>query len=138
MLEGGKMLDQANNKIKYFIEAVKIVEAPLGELSVLIKSVETKIKDINIRFYGNSIKSKLDIEQVPTAYSRLMSILYEQKYSTSAPTNTHIESFIIADDEFKPIYKEIKNLLKVDIKEIEDKLKIIDAPYTPGRLKPKN
>ena len=138
MLESGKMLDQANNKIKYFIEAVKIVEAPLGELSVLIKSVETKIKDINIRFYGNSIKSKLDIEQVPTAYSRLMSILYEQKYSTSAPTNTHIESFIIADDEFKPIYKEIKNLLKVDIKEIEDKLKIIDAPYTPGRLKPKN
>ncbi len=138
MLEGGKMLDQANNKIKYFIEAIKIVEAPLGELSVLIKSLEVKIKDINIRFYGNSIKSKLDIEQVPTAYSRLMSILYEQKYSTSAPTNTHIESFIIADDEFKPIYKEIKNLLKVDIKEIEDKLKIIDAPYTPGRLKPKN
>tara|TARA_B110000093_G_scaffold30239_1_gene30583 strand:+ start:434 stop:3712 length:3279 start_codon:yes stop_codon:yes gene_type:complete len=138
MLEGGKMLDQANNKIKYFIEAIKIVEAPLGELSVLIKSLEVKIKDINIRFYGNSIKSKLDIGQVPTAYSRLMSILYEQKYSTSAPTNTHIESFIIADDEFKPIYKEIKNLLKVDIKEIEDKLKIIDAPYTPGRLKPKN
>jgi hypothetical protein len=138
MLEGGKMLDQANNKIKYFIEAIKIVEVPLGELSVLIKSLEVKINDINIRFYGNSIKSKLDIEQVPTAYSRLMSILYEQKYSTSAPTNTHIESFIIADDEFKPIYKEIKNLLKVDIKEIEDKLKIIDAPYTPGRLKPKN
>ena len=138
MLESGNMLDQAKNKIKYFNEAIKIVEAPLGELSYLIRSVEAKIKDINVRFYGNSIKSKLDIEQIPTAYSRLMSILYEQKYSTSSPTKTHIESFIIADDEFAPIYNEIKNLLKIDIKEIEDKLKIIDAPYTPGRLRPKN
>jgi len=138
MLESANILSEAKNKIKYFKEAVKIVEAPLGELSVLIKSVENKIKDISIRFYGNTIKSKLDIEQIPTAYSRLTSILYEQKYSTSAPTNTHIESFEIANEEFTTIYIEVKSLVKNDIKQIENKLKIIGAPHTPGRLKAMN
>ena len=138
MLESANILSEAKSKIKYFKEAIKIVEAPLGELSVLIKSVENKIKDISIRFYGNTIKSKLDIEQIPTAYSRLTSILYEQKYSTSAPTNTHIESFEIANEEFTTIYIEVKNLVKIDIKEIENKLKIIEAPHTPGRLKARN
>ena len=138
MLESANILSEAKSKIKYFKEAIKIVEAPLGELSVLIKSVENKIKDISIRFYGNTIKSKLDIEQIPTAYSRLTSILYEQKYSTSAPTNTHIESFEIANEEFTTIYIEVKSLVKIDIKEIENKLKIIEAPHTPGRLKARN
>jgi hypothetical protein len=36
-----------------------------------------------------------------------------------------------------PIFNQIKNLLKVDIKEIENKLKILNAPFTPGRLKAK-
>ena len=138
MLESANILSEAKSKIKYFKEAIKIVEAPLGELSVLIKSVENKIKDISIRFYGNTIKSKLDIEQIPTAYSRLTSILYEQKYSTSAPTNTHIESFEIANEEFTTIYIEVKSLVKIDIKDIENKLKVIEAPHTPGRLKARN
>ena len=138
MLSAAKMLGDASNKIRYFKEAIKLVEAPYDELSKLIFNTEFKIKSINTRFYGNSLKSKLDIQEVPTAYGRLMSILYEQKYSTSSPTKTHLESFEIAKEEFTPIFNKIKNILEVDIKEIEDKLKIIKAPYTPGRLKPNN
>ena len=137
MLSAAKMLGEASNKIKYFKQAIKLVEAPYDELSKLIFNTDSKIKSINTSFYGNSLKSKLDIQQVPTAYGRLSSILYEQKYSTSSPTVTHLKSFEIAKDEFIPIFNKIKNLIEVDIKEIENKLKIIKAPYTPGRLKPK-
>ena len=138
MLSAAKMLGDASNKIRYFKEAIKLVEAPYDELSKLIFNTDSKIKSINTSFYGNPLKSKLDIQEVPTAYGRLMSLLYEQKYSTSSPTNTHLESFEIAEEEFTPIFNKIKNILEVDIKEIENKLKIIKAPYTPGRLKPNN
>ncbi|MDC1534890.1 hypothetical protein N8383_01395 [Flavobacteriaceae bacterium] len=138
MLSAAKMLGDAGNKIKYFKKAIELVEAPYDELSKLILNTDYKIKSINTRMYGNSVKSKLDIEEKPTAYSRLMSILYEQKYSTSSPTTTHLESFEIAKEEFTPLYDEVQYLLKNDIKLIEDKLKILNAPYTPGRLLPKN
>ena len=138
MLSAAKMLGDAKNKIKYFKKAIELVEAPYYELSKLIIDTDFKIKSINTKLYGNSLKTKLDIKETPTAYSRLMSILYEQKYSTSSPTNTHLKSFEIAKEEFAPLYKQILDLLKNDIKIIEDRLKLIKAPYTPGRLVPKN
>ena len=74
MLSAAKMLEEASNKIKYFKQAIKLVEAPYDELSKLIFNTDSKIKSINTSLYGNSLKSKLDIQQVPTAYGRLSSI----------------------------------------------------------------
>ena len=59
---------------------------------------------------------------------------YEQKYSTAAPTLTHMRSFAIAKEEYMPIKEEIENLMKVDVKNLEDELKAVGAPYTPGRI----
>jgi photosystem II stability/assembly factor-like uncharacterized protein len=138
MLSASKMLSESSNKIKYFKKAIKIAEAPFDELSKLIYKTENEIKILTTSFYGNSLKSKLDIDQPPTSYNRLMSLLYEQKYSTSSPTQTHINSYEIALEEFSPLYDEIKNILKFNIKEIENKLKLMNAPFTPGRLKSMN
>jgi hypothetical protein len=93
-----------------------------------------RIKDINTRLYGDSVKSRLDIQQLPSPSNRLGSMSYEQKYSTAAPTQTHIRSFAIAKEEYLPIKVEIENLMKEDIKKLEDELKAIGAPYTPGRI----
>ena len=61
-------------------------------------------------------------------------MVYEQKYSTAAPTLTHVRSFAIAKEEYLPIKVEIENLMKEDIKKLEDELKAVGAPYTPGRI----
>jgi hypothetical protein len=62
-------------------------------------------------------------------------ILYEQKYSTAAPTKTHRDSFDIAKEEFMPIKERVDALYANDIKELEKMLKDAGAPYTPGRIK---
>ena len=62
---------------------------------------------------------------------------YEQKYSTSSPTSTHLESFKIAQEEFIPIKEKIKTLVE-DVKQLEDKLREMGAPYTTGRFKYNN
>ena len=65
--------------------------------------------------------------------TRIGWINYEQKYSTSSPTETHKMSFNIAKEEFEPILNMIKQLVKTDIEELEQALEDADAPYTPGR-----
>ena len=107
---------------------------PLGPISNTIRDIESKVKDINTRLYGDSVKTRLDIQQLPSPSNRLGSMTYEQKYSTAAPTLTHVRSFAIAKEEYMPIKVEIENLMKVDVKALEDKLKDIGAPYTPGRI----
>ena len=134
MSASGRILSEISNKLKYIKEAVKVVEKPIGPLSNTIRNIELRIKDINTRLYGDSVKRRLDIQQLTSPSSRLGSMVYEQKYSTAAPTLTHVRSFEIAKEEYMPIKEEIENLMKEDIKKLEDELKAVGAPYTPGRI----
>ena len=89
-----------------------------------------------MKFYGDNVKRKLDIQQYLTPSSRLGAIAYYQKYSTAAPTKTHMDNYYIAKDEFEPI-KLLINDLKIKMLDLENSLKDLGAPYTPGRPKPR-
>ena len=62
------------------------------------------------------------------------SVAYYQKYSTAAPTKTHMDSYEIAKDEIQPI-KLIIDELKGKMTNLENQLKDLGAAYTPGRPK---
>jgi len=55
--------------------------------------------------------------------------------STSKPTQTHINSYTIAKEEFEPLYNKTKSLLDDKVKALRSQLKASGAPYTPGNLK---
>ena len=75
-----RIISEVNEKIRYIKEANKLVEKPIDELSEIIRNVELKTKEINTLFYGDNVKSRLDIQQIPTPSSRIGSLGYEQKY----------------------------------------------------------
>jgi len=133
-LEGaGHMLREMGNKMKHIKEAIKMVESPSEELMSAYYNLDLEIAEASRMMYGDDIKSRLDIDQVPTPARRLGWIGYEQKYSTSAPTGTHRQSLAIAKEEFVPIMNRIKKLANEDLQKLEQKLEDMDAPYTPGR-----
>ena len=127
------ILSEINNKIRYFEVAVMRLERPLGDLLPELNEIKEELKVINTMFYGDNVKRRLDIQQIPTASSRVGIIASEQKYSTSSPTKTHMRSFEIAKEEFLPIIPKI-DLLVERVKKLEDKMKTLGAPYTPGRF----
>ena len=103
-----------------------------------VRDIEEKLQEIDLLLSGDRTKRRLDIDQPPTPGSRIGSIMYEQKYSTAAPTKTHIESYAIAKEEYYPIKQMVDEIYENDIKALEKMLKDNGAPYTPGRLKNKN
>jgi hypothetical protein len=44
------------------------------------------------------------------------------------------DGYAIADEEFRPVYEELKKILAEDVAAIEKRLDAVGAPYTPGRL----
>ena len=126
-------LSELRNKMRHIKEAIKQVELPYGALYDNYQSIETKARGLSKKLNGDSNKTKLDIGEPPTPATRIGWIEYEQKYSTSAPTKTHMDSYAIAKEEFRPILDKIRQLVLVDIKALEKKLEDADAPYTPGR-----
>ena len=57
------------------------------------------------------------------------SVAYYQKYSTAAPTKTHMDSYEIEKKNSKPVK------LMIDELNLEKQLKDMGAAYTPGRPK---
>jgi len=127
------ILSETRNKLKYIKAAIKRSEQPYGLWAKSVVAIEDKIDDINIALNGDRIKRRLDISQPQSPANRIGKISYEQKYSTSAPTKTHRDSYAIAKREIEAIKKRAEAIFNVDIKQLEDQLIKSGAPYTPGR-----
>lgn len=129
----GKLIGEMRNKMRHMKEAIKMVELPMPELMDDISAIENSIRDANVALYGDPIMSKLDMGAPPTPATRLGWIVYEQRHSTSDPTETHKSSFAIAKEEFGPILDKLTQIATEAIPALETKLENADAPYTPGR-----
>ena len=137
MLQGeissySRILSEISDKVKYFEVAILRLEKPILELSSDMKEMKDELREINVLFYGDNVKRRLDMQQIPTPSSRVGIIANEQKYSTASPTGTHVNSFEIAKEEFLPIKSRV-DLLVEKVKKLEEKMKSLGAPYTPGR-----
>lgn len=128
-----KIISETNTKLKYIKSAIKRSELPYGELSKTVSEIENKLKNINESLFGDPVKNRLDISQPKSPEARIGIMSYEQKYSTSAPTQTHKDSYAIAKTEITVLKQKVEGIFNIDVKQLEDKLIKSGAPYTPGR-----
>lgn len=128
-----RVLGDLRNKMRHIDKAITYTERPTPELAEKARAISQQIKLLSRQLNGDSEKSVLDIDQVPSPSGRLGSVLWQQKNTTSAPTQTHRDGYMIAKEEFEPIRAAIKELATVDVPELEKLLEASGAPYTPGR-----
>ena len=60
--------------------------------------------------------------------------MYSHRSSTSDVTGIQREQFKVVETEFAPLYRELKKLIEVDVKDLEKQLDEAGVPWTPGRL----
>jgi photosystem II stability/assembly factor-like uncharacterized protein len=133
-IEGARRaIGEVDNKLRHIREAIKVVEEPGGDLINDYNMMAQQVKDLRRELQGDNIKTRLDIDQVPTPSGRVGWIEYEQGGSTAAPTETHKMSLKIAKEEFEPLLQRVRKLAIDDIDNLEQKLENLGAPYTPGR-----
>jgi photosystem II stability/assembly factor-like uncharacterized protein len=129
-----RVLGELSEKIDHYRAALKSITTPDTKLISDINGLEKKLKDLEVKFYGDRTIRRADKDAVPGISSRIRSIAYEQSRSTSAPTQTQRDAYEIVADEFGPVLEELKALVSEDVEKIETKLEGLGAPYTPGRL----
>jgi len=130
----GEMIREMRNKMKYIKEAAKLALTSPADLQAPILALDEKLRTASNLMYGDRLKSRLDMDQIPSPASRVGGIRWEQGNTTSDPTGTHKMSLEIAKEEFLPIQSMVEEMYTKDVKELEDLLKSVGAPYTPGRV----
>ena len=128
-----RTISELDNKLKYIRKAIGMMESASDDYTAATNAIDKKLTTIKRQFYGDRIKSRLDMQEPPTPLRRLGGVQYEQGNSTASPTKTHQESLAIAKEEFGPILTAIRAIADTDMVKLEEKLETANAPYTPGR-----
>ncbi len=127
------VLGEIGNKLRHIKEAIKHTEQPTPDLIAKANELSIKLKELRRQLNGDGEKNRLDIDQIPSPSGRIGMINYEQKNTTSTPTQTHRDSYRIAKEEYDIIRSAIKELAEKSLPVLEEMLEEAGAPYTPGR-----
>jgi hypothetical protein len=65
---------------------------------------------------------------------RLRALVYAHYRSTSGVTETERTNYNILKEKFPPLLEKLKEIRNQDIKQLEEQLEKINAPWTPGRV----
>jgi len=95
-----RLMSESRNKLRYIKAAIKRADTPMGDMLSKAERIDDELDEAQLAMYGDPIKRRLDIDQPPSPASRLGNIGYQQKYSTSTPTQTHRDSFAIAKEGY--------------------------------------
>ncbi|MCL5288857.1 MAG: glycosyl hydrolase, partial [Acidobacteria bacterium] len=71
---------------------------------------------------------------MPAISERVGGIAGDQRMSISRPTQTHLDAYAIAAQEFAAELAKLRALVETDLVKLEKALEAAGAPYTPGRL----
>ncbi len=113
-----------------------ILQAPEADTALLDKTraLEDRLYTIQLALSGDrTIRSRAE-PTPPSIVQRVQGIVSGHWTSTSAPTQTHRESYRIAGDQFEPVLDDLRTLIEQDVRALEDDLDRAGAPWTPGRL----
>ncbi len=130
----GRVIGDANSRIRHLKEAIMSVARPTQEFVGDVRSLETKMRAIQLKMNGDRVAGQLDIDTPPSIQNRLFSAIYSGYGSTGDPTTTMKEQLQIASEEFEGALNDLKAVVNTDLKALEQKMEAAGAPYTPGRL----
>ncbi len=124
---------EAANRISFIKRTIEVTPNLGNELRQEARQLEIRLMDIRERFNGDRTLPRRSEAAPPGILSRISNVVGGHWSSTHGPTSTHRRSYEIAAAEFSVVLDNLRTLVEVDLKTLEDKLETAGAPWTPGR-----
>jgi photosystem II stability/assembly factor-like uncharacterized protein len=134
VLGASRVVDEVKDRIAHLKKALLNTPAPTAKLRADVDALETRANDIIRSLRGDRTLSSRSEPTPPSIVDRANGIVDDQWQSTGAPTQTQIDAYNIAGDEFVPVLAKLRTLIQTDLKAIESGMENLGAPWTPGRI----
>jgi photosystem II stability/assembly factor-like uncharacterized protein len=122
-----------NNRIKHLKTA--ILNTPKADMQWLaqLENLQKTHNTLRVSLFGDASLARRNFETPPSVAGRIEGALYSTWFNTQEPTQTQIQSFNIAKEEFEQISVKMKELDN-QLKQIESQMESSKAPWTPNRM----
>ncbi len=126
--------ENVETRLKEIREALQDVPAVEKELGAVADSIEGRNREI-LRALRGDVEIAKRSEPVPSSISdRLNSIMEGERFSLAKPTQSHMDSYNIAAEEFSAQLAKLHALVEVELAKLEKDMETAGAPWTPGRV----
>ncbi|MCP3957961.1 MAG: glycosyl hydrolase [bacterium] len=134
VLGAGQALGEAQGRVAHLKVALRDTPDAGPELGDRLRAVETKLADLSVDLFGDRTRRARAEPTLPSITQRVDRVVSGHWTSTSAPTATLSREYDIGAQAFGPLLDQLRELIGVELKAIEDEVEAAGGPWTPGRL----
>lgn len=134
VLGASAVADDADKRLDLLKKSLDDTPGADPQLRQQAHDLAEHLKDLEKSLNGDPILHKYNEPAPPSIAERVQSIVSGSWSATSAPTKTHQQAYDIAADDFTTVLEQLRQLVNVDLKGLEDKAEMAGAPWTPGRI----
>lgn len=134
VLGASQLVDDVKSRVALIKKALLQTQAPTAQLRASLEAIEKNTNDITRLLRGDRTVRSRNEPFPPSIVERVNGIVDDQWMSTGAPTQTQIDAYDVAGDEFAPLLAQLRTLVQVDLKNLETAMEGVSAPWTPGRV----
>ncbi len=125
---------EMEQKMGVIRDALHITPDATHEMFEEAKRINEELNTILLQLVTDKTYSSRNAPVPQTINSRMNYVIYGMYSSSSPPTQTMKEQYIIVKEEMDVIVSDLRKLIDVDINNMEDKMEEVGAPYTPARI----
>lgn len=125
----GEVAAATKTRIGLLRRAAQEADATLS--SEELAAVESRVEGILHELRGTRPNSEIP---PPSISNRVNAVAQRFRFSAGRPTQTQIDQFNLAAEEFKPVLARLRVIVDDEVPKIEKALEKAGAPLTPGRL----
>lgn len=133
MMGAGAAAQEALRRLQYIKKAV--LDAPKADktLKATARRLEQELQKLQVVLYGDRIKRRRSEPTTPSLMYRLSA----QLNSTSSVTDTNRRNYKIAANSLEGFLAKLRQVIDIELRNLEEKLEAAGTPWTPGRSVPK-
>ena len=104
-------------------------------MTILVTGSAGHLGEAMMRTLRDQRRPALGVDLKPSPFTeRVGSIVGSQRMSTSRPTQTQMDQYTAAAQEFETTLNQLRQLIETDLARLEKQMEAAGAPWTPGRI----
>ncbi len=126
--------DEVGKRMKSLKTALQETPSADRALTDNADRIEAQLRDIQRALRGDVVLQARN-ENIPTAtIDRVNNIMDNERLAIQRPSQSDVDNYGVAGQEFAQELAQLKNLVQVDLANLEKAMETDGAPWTPGRL----
>jgi hypothetical protein len=126
--------NQLRTRLALMKRAIQETPAADGRLMNDAVAIERRTNEI-LRALRGDVSARARNENTPPSINeRVNGILGSSRMSTARPTETQMQQYSVAAQEFEQVLTSLRSLVEGDVVRLEKAMEAAGAPHTPGRL----